>query len=105
MKIDLTVRVTNLRLGVSTRQIPSPPHRPGFLPGWLHEQGADVILAGGMGVRAQQIFSERGIQVVIGTPTDTARALATAYLEGHLVAGANPCDHHADGGHDHRCGH
>ncbi|MCP4660614.1 MAG: ATPase [bacterium] len=90
---------------VSTRQIPAPPHQPGFLPGWLHDQEADVILAGGMGGRAQQLFSERGIQVVIGAPTETAEALATAYLEGRLVAGANPCDHHAGGGHGHRCGH
>jgi len=78
---------------VSTRKIPAPPHQPGFLPGWLHEQGADFILAGGMGMRAQQLFTERGIQVVIGVPTDTAEALATAFLEGRLAAGPNPCDH------------
>lgn len=89
---------------VSTRQTPAPPHQPGFLPGWLHDQGTDVVLAGGMGARAQQIFAERGIQVVIGAPTDTAEALATAYLEGRLVAGTNPCDR-AGGVREHRCGH
>ena len=26
-----------------------PPHEPGVLPSWLHELGADVIIAGSMG--------------------------------------------------------
>jgi predicted Fe-Mo cluster-binding NifX family protein len=43
-----------------------PPHQPGLLPPWLAEQGAEVIIAGGMGVRAQQLFAVQGIQVVVG---------------------------------------
>jgi ATP-binding protein involved in chromosome partitioning len=70
-----------------------PPHEPGVLPGWLHEQGADVIIAGGMGQRAQQLFSQHGIQVVVGVESNTPLELATAYCHGALAPGQNPCDH------------
>lgn len=70
-----------------------PPHEPGVLPKWLHEQGANVILAGGMGQRAQGLFQENGIQVVVGAPSGTPEELAGQYLAGTLVAGENVCDH------------
>ena len=38
--------------------IQAPPHEPGVIPQWLSQQGANVIIAGGMGIRAQQIFSQ-----------------------------------------------
>ena len=71
----------------------APGHEPGALPRWLHEQGADVIIAGGMGQRAQQLFAENGITVVVGAPSDTPEAIAQAYLAGTLQTGQNICDH------------
>ena len=71
----------------------APPHEPGLLPAWLRELGADVIIAGGMGQRAQQLFAENGITVVIGAPADTPEQLASAYVAGTLHAGENICDH------------
>jgi ATP-binding protein involved in chromosome partitioning len=70
-----------------------PPHEPGVLPRWLHEMGANVIIAGGMGSRAQQLFSENGIKVVTGAGTDTPESLVHQYLADSLVTGANVCDH------------
>ena len=70
-----------------------PPHEPGLLPRWLHEQGADVIIAGGMGQRAQQLFAEKGIRVVYGVPSDTPETIVTAFLDGTVVSGENLCDH------------
>jgi predicted Fe-Mo cluster-binding NifX family protein len=70
-----------------------PPHEPGLLPRWLHEQGATVIIAGGMGQRAQQLFAQNGIAVVVGAPADTPESLVSAYLDGSLQSGANACDH------------
>ncbi len=78
---------------VQTSELTPPPHEPGVLPRWLHEQGANVIIAGGMGNRAQDLFAQNGIQVVIGAPVDTPETLATQYLEGKLVSGTNLCDH------------
>lgn len=76
-----------------TTLITPPPHEPGLLPRWLHEQGATAIIAGGMGQRAQQLFAESGIKVVVGAPADTAENLVAAYLGGTLVSGQNACDH------------
>ncbi|MCU0722822.1 MAG: P-loop NTPase [Planctomycetes bacterium] len=70
-----------------------PPHEPGLLPKWLAEKGATVILAGGMGSRAQGLFAERGIRVVVGAPAETPERLAEEFLAGRLVSGANVCDH------------
>ena len=70
-----------------------PPHEPGVLPKWLHEMGAHIIIAGGMGSRAQQLFSENGIKVVTGAPADTPESLVRQYLSDNLVTGANVCDH------------
>ena len=70
-----------------------PPHEPGVLPRWLSEQGSDVIIAGGMGARAQGLFGENGIKVITGAPADTPEALVRRYLSGSLVTGQNLCDH------------
>ena len=70
-----------------------PPHEPGVLPKWLHAQGVSLIIAGGMGQRAQAIFVENGIQVVVGAPASTPEDLADQYLVGTLIAGENVCDH------------
>lgn len=70
-----------------------PPHEPGVLPAWLGEQKVNVIIAGGMGQRAQQLFAQQGIQVIVGAPAAAAEELAAAWMAGTLVSGANACDH------------
>jgi len=70
-----------------------PAHEPGALPRWLGEQGANVIIAGGMGQRAQQLFAQSGIEVVVGAPPEAPEELAAAYLNGTLQTGENICDH------------
>ncbi len=71
----------------------APEHQPGLLPRWLAERGAQVIIAGGMGQRAQVLFAESGIKVVVGAPAEAPEALVHAYLEGTLKTGDNVCDH------------
>lgn len=70
-----------------------PPHEPGLLPKWLAEKKADAIIAGGMGQRAQMLFAQQGIEVVVGAPAQTPEALVNAYLNKTLETGANYCDH------------
>jgi ATP-binding protein involved in chromosome partitioning len=70
-----------------------PPHEPGVLPAWLHEMGANIIIAGGMGSRAQGLFNQSGIKVVTGAPQDTPESVVNQYLTDTLVTGANVCDH------------
>ncbi len=70
-----------------------PPHEPGLLPTWLQEQGADVIIAGGMGSRAQELFLGKGIHVVTGASQEAPEKVVSDYLAGILKTGANVCDH------------
>jgi predicted Fe-Mo cluster-binding NifX family protein/MinD-like ATPase involved in chromosome partitioning or flagellar assembly len=74
-------------------EMPPPPHEPGLLPRWLHEKGANMIIAGGMGSRAQGLFAESGIQVITGAPSEAPEVLVKNYLDGTLVVGDNVCDH------------
>lgn len=78
---------------MKTELLTPPPHEPGVLPAWLHQQGVNVVIAGGMGQRAIQLFDQHGIKVVVGAPADTPEELVAAYLDGSLQAGGNICDH------------
>jgi MinD superfamily P-loop ATPase/predicted Fe-Mo cluster-binding NifX family protein len=70
-----------------------PPHEPGVLPAWLAGQGVSLVIAGGMGQRAQMLFNEKKIEVIVGAPVDTPETLVSNYLAGTLQTGANICDH------------
>jgi ATP-binding protein involved in chromosome partitioning len=78
---------------ISKTTISSPTHQPGLFPGWLAGQGAGVIIAGGMGSRAQTLFAEHGIKVVVGATSETPELLAEQYIAGTLESGDNVCDH------------
>jgi len=79
---------------VVSRNNETPPgHAPGVLPQWLGGMCVNVIIAGGMGQRAQQLFAQNGIEVVIGAQANTPEELVSAYLQGSLVTGDNICDH------------
>jgi len=70
-----------------------PPHEPGVLPRWLKEQGANVIIAGGMGARALDLFTQNNIKVIVGASALTPEELVQQYLDNSLQTGANVCDH------------
>ena len=71
----------------------SPGHQPGMLPVWLASKGVSVVIAGGMGSRAVDIFRENNIQVIVGTmQTDPEKAVLD-YIAGQLATGGYVCDH------------
>jgi len=78
---------------IKKETIPAPEHQPGLLPRWLHELGATVIIAGGMGQRALQLFAQNGIEVIIGAPSSEPDAIVEAYMQNSLALGENVCDH------------
>ena len=79
---------------ISNREDLIPPaHEPGVLPKWLGGMGVNVIIAGGMGQRAQQLFEQNQIEVVVGAPVEGPENLVSAYLEKTLQTGENVCDH------------
>jgi predicted Fe-Mo cluster-binding NifX family protein len=70
-----------------------PPHEPGVLPRWLSEKGATMVIAGGMGMRAQQMFEQNGVRVIVGARSGDPQGAVEAYLCGKLITGENLCDH------------
>jgi predicted Fe-Mo cluster-binding NifX family protein len=73
--------------------IEAPPHQPGLLPPWLAERGANMIIAGGMGQSAHELFAARSMEVMLGAAAETPEKLVTDYLAGTLTLGENICDH------------
>lgn len=76
-----------------SQTLAAPAHEPGVLPRWLREKGVDVVIAGGMGGRAQALFAESGVNVCVGAPVAAPDEIVKAYLNGTLETGANVCDH------------
>ena len=70
-----------------------PVHEPGTYPRFLAAQGVSMIISGGMGMKAQEIFAQNNIEVCVGVNSDTPKALVEQYLANQLVSGNNLCDH------------
>jgi len=94
---------------VDVRAVANPAaanHRPGEIPEFIRDQGATVVLAGGMGRRAVLLFEHFGVGVASGAQGTAGDALR-AWLDGSLQ-GAAPCrqsEEHAASGHDHHHDH
>jgi len=73
-------------------------HQPGQVPGFIESQGADVMLAGGMGRRAITFFEQYGIQTVTGA-SGTVRHALEQFLGGTLQ-GAAPCRESVEHAHE-----
>ncbi len=73
--------------------VASPGHQPGVLPVWLAEEGASAVIAGGMGSRAQALFAENRIQVIMGAPEEDPEKVVMDFIQGALATGDNVCDH------------
>ena len=77
-------------------------HQPGMVPQFIHEQGANVMISGGMGRKAIGFFQEFGIQPTTGA-SGTVRETLDRYLDGGMSI-AEPCREsveHEQRGHNH----
>ncbi|OGC04990.1 dinitrogenase iron-molybdenum cofactor [candidate division WOR-1 bacterium RIFOXYA12_FULL_43_27] len=99
---------------VKQETIQNPGHHPGFLPEFLRQRGVSVIIAGGMGHRAQGLFSEQNIRTIMGISGKVDEVIL-AFAEGRIQSGESlckpgagkgygvektECDHpHEEGGH------
>ncbi len=73
--------------------IPNPGHKPGFLPNFLNDMGVHVIISGGMGGGAIEIFNEKGIEVITGAK-GSAETAVNSYLQGILKSTGSVCHEH-----------
>ncbi|SDK33545.1 Chromosome partitioning ATPase, Mrp family, contains Fe-S cluster [Maridesulfovibrio ferrireducens] len=86
--------VDTVTKGVVATNMETPPaHEPGILPRWIADQGVNLVLAGGMGAKAQSLFTDAGVRVVVGAPAESPENVVASYLAGTLVTGQNTCDH------------
>lgn len=82
--------------GTITRRfdLKNPGHQPGVLPALLAGEGVTLVIAGGMGPQAIELFQAQGIEVCIGI-TGEIDAVIQSYLQGDLSSGQSSC-HHMD---------
>jgi len=85
---------------INAESVPNPGHRPGFLPNFLADMGVNVIISGGMGGGAIDIFNERGVEVITGAGGDSRIAVEN-YLNGKLKSTGSICHKHE---HHDECG-
>ncbi|HCJ56359.1 NifB/NifX family molybdenum-iron cluster-binding protein [Lutispora sp.] len=71
----------------------NPGHKPGFLPNYLNDLGVNVIISGGMGSGAIEIFNEKNIEVITGASGDPSHN-AESYLKGELKSAGSVCHEH-----------
>jgi predicted Fe-Mo cluster-binding NifX family protein len=81
--------------------VANPGHKPGFLPNFLNDLGVKVIIAGGMGGGAVEIFNEKGIKVITGVRGELEETIAK-YLRQDLQSSGSVCHQHQHAG---ECGH
>lgn len=80
-------------------ELQNPGHAPGVIPAFLREHGVNVIIAGGMGQRAQGLFQQMEIEQIVGV-TGSVDEILNACLDGTLAGGESLCTHgegHGDG--------
>jgi predicted Fe-Mo cluster-binding NifX family protein len=70
--------------------IDNPGHHPGFLPQYLQEKGVECIIAGGMGMKAQELFNQHKIEQIVGV-SGKIDDIIHQLLEGTLTGGESFC--------------
>ena len=78
---------------IGEQDLVPPPHAPGVIPRWLSKEGVNVVLVGGIGQKAVNIFQQFNVEPVIGVPEKSPRELVNDYVTGALVTGVNQCNH------------
>ncbi len=73
-----------------------PTHQPGTYPRFLADQGVDIVIAGGMGVMAQNLFRQNNIEIHMGVGEEEPHLLVEQFLQNDLQTGENLCNHGTD---------
>ncbi len=82
---------------VGQSYLANPGHKPGLLPNLLHEHGVQVVISGGMGAGAIDIFNEKGIDIITGAKGMLNQTIET-YLAGKLLSTGSVCHDHQHAG-------
>ena len=93
----------------NVRILENPPHQQGGCMApvmHLKENGVDVIIVSGIGMRPMMGFQQVGIDVYAGA-AGTIEFIIAEFLEGRLEKAGDEvvCGHSRGEGHGHGCGH
>jgi len=75
---------------INKELLENPGHQPGFIPQFLDEKGIECIIAGGMGMRAVELFNEFQIEVIIGI-SGRVDDVIEKFIKGELKSGKSLC--------------
>lgn len=75
---------------LSKEQIDNPGHHPGLLPQFLSDKGVNYVIAGGAGQRAQGLFAEHNIQLILGV-SGQIDGVIDKLVKGELEGGESLC--------------
>jgi len=78
--------------------VSNPGHMVGSIPQFVHEKGAEYMIAGGMGQRAVAFFNQFGIETIVGI-TGPVDEVIKKILEGTLEGAESLCDPGVGKGH------
>lgn len=78
--------------------VPNPGHKPGYLPVFLKENNVNVIIAGGMGATAQELFKENNIEVIVGVEGICDDVIEN-FINSELKSTGSVCTEHSHEGH------
>ncbi len=94
IELDENSNISNVNSMVNEH---AQSHAPGQLPAYIKEQGAEVMISGGMGGRAVDFFHQHNINVATGASGTVQESLEN-YLSGSLHGDA-PCAESVEHGH------
>jgi len=76
---------------INRSSIDNPGHHPGFLPQFLHDKGINVIVAGGMGMSALNLFNQVSIDTIVGV-SGSIEDVINKIANGELESGESLCN-------------
>lgn len=85
------VEISNGKV-VKAERIPSPGHTPGAFPAWMKEHNVNLVISGGMGSKAMDLFKQFGISTLTVKP-DKVDSVIQHYIDGTLQEGSSACTH------------
>jgi len=75
---------------LSKEVVENPGHQPAFLLDFLSGKGVGCIIAGGMGRRAEALFAEKGIEILVGV-SGRVEEVIEKLVSGTLEGGESLC--------------
>lgn len=78
---------------IKKEKVDNPGHKPGFLPVFLHDLEVTVLITGGIGSSAVNIFNEKGIKVYSGA-TGSSDKTVEHFIKGTLESTGSICREH-----------